>query len=311
MATVQVKDLLEYFDFKLIAGEAGLSRKITTSEVSRPSLEMTGYFKLYSKERLQFIGNTEIAYFEHLSDDERRDRLARICTQETPGIIFSKNLKIPQVFIEEAEKLAIPLLQSSYTTTQLISHISRYLQMQFAPKTAMHGVLVDVYGVGVLITGKSGVGKSETALDLIKRGHRLVADDCVDIRQDDHNDLIGSSPPLIEHHLEIRGLGIINVMSLFGAGSVVKYKKISLIVHLELWEDTKQYDRLGLDEDKIKIMDVYLPKATIPVRPGRNLAVMIEVAAMNFRLKRMGVHTARNFSNQLSIAIENDKSHLD
>src|SRR5690606_25921627 len=160
--------------------------------------------------------------------------------------------------------------------------------------------LVDIYGVGVLITGQSGVGKSETALELVKRGHRLVADDSVEIRQEDYDTLVGSSPPLIEHMLEIRGLGIINVMTLFGAGAVRSFKKIALVINLELWDDKKQYDRLGLDEDKLQIMDVALPKITVPVRPGRNLAVIIEVAAMNFRLKRMGINAAEEFSDRLT-----------
>ena len=197
------------------------------------------------------------------------------------------------------------------TTTRVISRITNFLEREFAPSTAVHGVLIDIYGVGVLITGQSGVGKSETALELVKRGHRLVADDNVEIKQEDYDTLVGSAPPLIEHMLEIRGLGIINIMTLFGAGSVRTKKRISLVIKLENWDDNKQYERLGLDDETMKIMDVTLPKATIPVRPGRNLAVIIEVAAMNFRLKRMGVNAAQEFSDRLTNMIESEKETIE
>jgi HPr kinase/phosphorylase len=189
-------------------------------------------------------------------------------------------------------------------TTRFSSRLTNFLESKLAPTTAVHGVLVDVYGIGVLITGKSGVGKSETALELVKRGHRLVADDCVEIRQEDQDTLVGTSPDLIEHLLEIRGLGIINVMTLFGAGAVRSNKRITLIMNLEIWDAKKQYDRLGLDEEKMRIIDTDVPKLTVPVRPGRNLAVIIEVAAMNFRLKRMGVNAAQQFTDRLSDVIE-------
>lgn len=222
----------------------------------------------------------------------------------TPGIIISRGQEPPLELIEAATENDVPVIRSHYKTTRLSSHLTNYLESLLAPTTAIHGVLVDVYGVGVLITGKSGVGKSETALELVKRGHRLIADDCVEIRQEDQDTLIGSSPELIKHLLEIRGLGIINVMTLFGAGAVRNYKKISLVINLELWDPTKVYDRLGLDEEKIKIIDAHIQKLTVPVRPGRNLAVIIEVAAMNFRLKRMGVNAAEQFSNRLTDVIE-------
>jgi HPr kinase/phosphorylase len=189
-------------------------------------------------------------------------------------------------------------------TTRFSSRLTNFLESKLAPTTAVHGVLVDVYGIGVLITGKSGVGKSETALELVKRGHRLVADDCVEIRQEDQDTLVGNSPDLIEHLLEIRGLGIINVMTLFGAGAVRSNKRITLVMNLEIWDSKKQYDRLGLDEEKMKIIDTEVTKLTVPVRPGRNLAVIIEVAAMNYRLKRMGVNAAQQFTERLSDVIE-------
>lgn len=311
MSTVRTKDLLEHFNLELVAGKDGIHREITTSDISRPGIEMTGYFKYYPKERLQLIGKTEMAYFMELSDADKRDRAMNLCTDITPGIVISRGMDIPEALIEAANDSGVPILHSPRKTTRVISRLTNYLETKFAPFTAIHGVLVDIYGVGVLITGQSGVGKSETALELVKRGHRLVADDSVEIRQEDYDSLVGNSPPLIEHLLEIRGLGIINVMTLFGAGSVRSHKKISLIINLEIWDQKKQYDRLGLDEDKMRIMEVDIPKATIPVRPGRNLAVIIEVAAMNFRLKRMGVNAAEEFSERLTTMIKNEKDETE
>ncbi|WP_198029984.1 HPr(Ser) kinase/phosphatase [Oceanobacillus manasiensis] len=311
MSTVRTKDLLEHFNLELVAGKDGIHREITTSDISRPGIEMTGYFKYYPKERLQLIGKTEMAYYMELSDADKRDRAANLCTDITPGIVISRGMDIPEALIEAANESGVPILHSPRKTTRVISRLTNYLETKFAPFTAIHGVLVDIYGVGVLITGQSGVGKSETALELVKRGHRLVADDSVEIRQEDYDSLVGNSPPLIEHLLEIRGLGIINVMTLFGAGSVRSHKRISLIINLEIWDKKKQYDRLGLDEDKMRIMEVDIPKATIPVRPGRNLAVIIEVAAMNFRLKRMGVNAAEEFSERLTTMINNEKDETE
>src|SRR5690625_6237203 len=201
-------------------------------------------------------------------------------------------MEVPEKMIEAANHAGVPIFQSPRKTTRVISRLTNYLEIKFAPFTAIHGVIVDIYGVGVLITGQSGVGKSEAAMELVKRGHRLVADDSVEIRQEDYDTLIGNSPPLIENLLEIRGLGIINVMTLFGAGAVRNFKKISMIINLELWDQKKQYDRLGLEDETLKIMDVDKPKDKIPVQTGRKLAVIVEVTAINFRLKRMGVNTA-------------------
>lgn len=306
-AIVRTKDLLENFNLTLVAGEDGVHREIITSDISRPGMEMTGYFKYYPKERLQLIGKTEMAYFRELTKEEQRERSENLCTDITPGIVITRGMEIPEVLIEAANESGVPVLHSPRKTTRVISRLTNYLESKFAPFTAIHGVLVDIYGVGVLIIGQSGVGKSETALELVKRGHRLVADDSVEIRQEDYDSLVGNSPPLIEHLLEIRGLGIINVMTLFGAGSVRSKKRISMVINLENWDEKKQYDRLGLDEDLMKIMDVHLPKATIPVRPGRNLAVIIEVAAMNYRLKRMGVNAAEEFSERLTTMIEDEQ----
>ncbi|HLS67629.1 MAG TPA: HPr(Ser) kinase/phosphatase [Pseudogracilibacillus sp.] len=312
MRVVRTKDLLDNFDLTIVAGADGIHREISSNDISRPAFEMTGFFEYYPKERIQIIGQTEMNYFKNLSTLEKRDRAKRLCTDVTPGIIVSNWMDVPDVLLDAANDAGVPILKSARPTSRVIVRITNYLESRFAPTTAVHGVLVDIYGVGVLILGQSGVGKSETALELVKRGHRLVADDSVEIRQEDYDTLIGSAPPLIEHLLEIRGLGILNIMTLFGAGAVKKFKRISYVVQLELWDDKKQYERLGIEEEMMKIMDVEIPKATIPVRPGRNLAVIIEVAAMNFRLKRMGVNAAADFSDQLATIIsDNNEPHFE
>ncbi|MEW9109640.1 HPr(Ser) kinase/phosphatase [Cytobacillus gottheilii] len=310
MPKVRTKEVIEKFNLELISGEEGINRPITTTDISRPGIELAGFFDYYPAERIQLIGKTELTFAKKLNKSERAGRLERLCSDITPAIIVTREMEIPEELIEASEREAVPLLRTKQKTTRFSSMLTNFLESKLAPTTAIHGVLVDIYGVGVLITGKSGVGKSETALELVKRGHRLVADDCVEIRQEDEDTLVGSSPELIEHLLEIRGLGIINVMTLFGAGAVRSYKKIALVMDLEIWDPKKQYDRLGLDEEKMKIIDTEVTRLTVPVRPGRNLAVIIEVAAMNFRLKKMGVNAAQQFTDKLSDVIE-DGDHED
>ncbi|WP_026559661.1 HPr(Ser) kinase/phosphatase [Bacillus sp. J37] len=304
MPKVRTKDLVDKFNFEIVSGEEGINRPITTSDLSRPGIEMAGFFTYYPKERVQLLGKTELSFFHQLSPQEKKHRMDELCTDITPAIIVTREMETPQELIEASEREGVPVLRSPMKTTRLSSHLTNFLEGKLAPTTAVHGVLVDIYGVGVLIIGKSGVGKSETALELVKRGHRLVADDCVEIRQEDTDTLIGSAPELIEHLLEIRGLGIINVMTLFGAGAVRSFKRITLVINLEIWDKNKQYDRLGLEEDKMRIIDTDITKLTVPVRPGRNLSVIIEVAAMNHRLKRMGVNAAEQFTSKLAGVIE-------
>lgn len=306
VSKVQTRDLIEQFQLELVRGEDGLHRPITTSDISRPGLEMAGFIKYYPAERLQLIGRTELAFFNGLDRRTGIDRMVALCRDETPGIIVSRGFEAPPELVEASNRTGVPIMRSPLTTTRLSSKVTNYLEGKLAPTTAIHGVLLDIYGVGVLITGASGVGKSETALELVKRGHRLVADDSVEIRQKDEGFLVGNAPELIQYLLEIRGLGIINIMTLFGARAIRNYKKVTLIVHLELWHEDKMYDRIGLEEQSMKIIDTELPKLTIPVRPGRNLAVIVEVAAMNYRLKRMGMNAAKDFSARLTEAIEGD-----
>ncbi|WP_139491229.1 HPr(Ser) kinase/phosphatase [Brevibacillus dissolubilis] len=308
MRKTRVNHLVERFNMKVLSGEENLSREITVTDLNRPGLQLAGYFSHYPQERIQIFGITEMEFLNTLTHEERDQRLRFLMNEETPCLLIARNLEVPVEMIEASAETGVPLLQSPLATTALVSKLTNYLEDKLAPTTTMHGVLTDIYGVGVLITGSSGIGKSETALELVKRGHRLVADDAVEIRQTQEGQLIGSAPELIQHLLEIRGVGIINVMTMFGAGAVRNMKNIAMVVQLELWDQHKQYERLGLDEEKIKIMDTEIPVLTVPVRPGRNLAVIIEVAAMNFRLKRMGYNAAVHFSKRLTDTIEENEA---
>jgi len=308
---VKVAELVRHFQLEVLSGEDGLKRLITVDDLYRPGLEMAGYFHYHPIERIQILGRTEISFISMLPSDERRERMRRICLEETPCILISRGLEAPDELIEFSNETQIPVLRSNIATTILSSRITDFLENKLAPTATIHGVLVDVYGVGMLITGGSGIGKSETALELVKRGHRLIADDAVEIRQTSDGKLTGTAPELIRHLLEIRGLGIINVMTLFGAGAVRTQKRIGLVIRLENWQQDKQYDRLGLDEEKTQIIETHVPLVTIPVRPGRNLAVIIEVAAMNFRLKRMGYNAALQFTNKLTETIADDMEDYD
>lgn len=303
LAKVRTEDMIEQFKLELISGEEGVHKLITTSDISRPGLEISGFFNYYPAERIQLLGRSEISFIEELSGIDRQERMELLCNPTTPGIVITRGLDIPTELLVASERHSVPVMRTTMKSTRFSSRLTNYLESRLAPTTAVHGVLVDIFGIGVLITGQSGVGKSETALALIERGHQLVADDCVEIRQEDEDLLVGSAPELLEHLLEIRGLGIINVMTLFGAGAVRPSKKITLTIHLELWDQDRHYDRLGLDEEKMKIIDTEITKLTVPVRPGRNLAVIIEVAAMNFRLKKLGVNAAEQFTERLNDVI--------
>ncbi|KZE81086.1 MULTISPECIES: HPr(Ser) kinase/phosphatase [Paenibacillus] len=308
---VKVSDLVREFHLEIICGEEGLKRPIVTADLYRPGLEMAGYYEFHPTDRVQILGKTELTFFDGLSSEERMDRMHRLCApEETPCIIISRGMDAPIELLAAANEHQITVVRTAMATTILASRVTNFLENRLAPTTTIHGVLVDVYGIGMLISGSSGIGKSETALELVKRGHRLIADDAVEIRQTADHQLIGNAPELIRHLLEIRGIGIINVMTLFGAGAVRTEKKISVVVKLETWQQDKQYDRLGLDEETTQIIDTNIPLVTVPVRPGRNLAVIIEVAAMNFRLKRMGYNAALQFTNKLTESLAEDMDDL-
>lgn len=306
---ILVKQLVNDLKLNVISGEESLGKKtVTTSDLSRPDFEMTGYFAYYPQRRLQLFGLTETAFAKGLTGEERSVVIRRMCQEETPAFVISSGLPAPVELITEASNAGIPVLGSDLPTTRLSSVLTDYLHTQLAERRSMHGVLVDVYGLGVLITGDSGVGKSETALELIKRGHRLIADDRVDVYQQDESTIVGEAPRILKHLMEIRGIGIIDVMNLFGAGAVRQNATISLIVNLENWRADRNYDRLGSEDSTQQIFDVPVPKMTIPVKVGRNLAIIIEVAAMNFRAKSMGYDATKVFEENLSSLIKENSS---
>ncbi|MDF2947687.1 MAG: HPr kinase/phosphorylase [Bacillales bacterium] len=310
MSKVTISDVINKFNFEVVSGEEGISKPVLKSDLSRPGLVMAGFDEYYPAKRIQILGKTELTFFAGLNYEDRQNRMSRLCQLDTPGIIVTRGLDVPEELIIASEYASVPVMKTPAKSSRIESKLTNYLEYKLAPTTAVHGVLIDIYGVGVLITGQSGVGKSETALELVKRGHRLVADDCVEIHQEEDDKLVGHAPELIAHLLEIRGLGIINVMTLFGAGAVRTYKQISLIINLENWDPNKVYDRLGLDEQYVKIIDTEIPKMVVPVRPGRNLAIIVEVAAMNFRLKKLGVNAAEQFANKLTDVIEDAEREL-
>ena len=305
MPKITTRELAEKLNLEVISGEKGLDREITTDELSRPALQLAGYFSHYSPKRIQILGTSELSFFKLIPDVEKKSRMRMLCTRITPCIIISRELEVPKELIEAANKYDTPVLRCRQDTTKLMGNISNHLRRVFAPTTSIQGVFIEVYGIGVLLTGESGIGKSEIALELIKRGHRLVADDRVDIREIEKGFLIGScESTLIKHLLEIRGLGIINVMTLFGTGAVRSDKRLQLNIHLETWNDQKQYDRIGLGNESKEILNSKIEKKTIPVRPGRNVAIIIESAAMNYRLNQMGVNTAKDFTSRLAEEIK-------
>ncbi|CAI3250975.1 HPr(Ser) kinase/phosphatase [Enterococcus cecorum] len=302
--TVKVIDLVNALQLEIITGdEEALQREIKISDISRPGLELTGYFAYYSYNRIQLFGSKEITFAQRMLPEERLMVMRRMCAPEIPAFVISRGLEVPKELIQAGDEAGIPVLRSSVSTSRLLGQLSSFLDSKLAVRESVHGVLVDVYGLGVLIQGSSGIGKSETALELIKRGHRLIADDRVDVYKQDDLTLIGEPPKILEHLIEIRGIGIIDVMNLFGASAVRGSMQVQLAVYLEAWEKDKKYDRLGSENVTVEIGDVAIPQIRIPVKTGRNVAIIIEVAAMNFRAKTMGFDATKKFEERLSLLI--------
>lgn len=281
--------------------------KIYTTEVNRPGLPIVGYFEKFVPERIQIMGNAEWLYYDELPYTLRYDSIDKFLAYPIPALIIARDLPIFPEFFELAKKHNRTILRAAKNTSIVINELVSFLSIKLAPTTTMHGVLIEVYGVGVLLIGKSGIGKSETALDLIIRGHRLVADDSVEIRQDEDK-LFGQCPELIRYFMEIRGIGIIDVERLYGVGSVKEYESIDLVVELEFWDDKKTYDRLGLDEETMEILGIKVPKVTVPVKPGRNVAMIVELAARNNRQKRLGYNAAQVLNDRILKEIESRKN---
>lgn len=283
-------------------------KEIMVSDIYRPGLELTGYFDFYPKERIQLLGRTEISYAARLDHESLVNVFKRLCTQQTPCFFVSRSLPVPKELKEAAEDAEIPILSSTESTTYVSSRLTEYLRERLAVRDTVHGVLVEVKGMGILLTGDSGVGKSETALGLIHRGHRLIADDRVDVYQRDVETVMGEAPQILKHLMEIRGIGIIDVMDLFGVGAVKNREVIQLVIKLVNWNEKANYDRLGFEESKREICNVEIPQITIPVKVGRSMEDIIEIAAMNFRAKRMGYNATTTFDNNLtSLIAENSK----
>ncbi|EGF16120.1 HPr kinase/phosphorylase [Streptococcus sanguinis] len=306
--SVKVKDLLKMSRLSQEYGDKVLLEKeIKTSDISRPGLEMTGYFDFYTPERIQLIGMKEWSYLMKMSSHNRHQVLLKMFQPETPVIIIARNLEIPKEMIDAADEKQVAILRSKASTSRLSGEISSYLDSRLAERTSVHGVLMDIYGMGVLIQGDSGIGKSETGLELVKRGHRLVADDRVDIYAKDEVTLWGEPAEILRHLLEIRGVGIIDVMSLYGASAVKDSSQVQIAVYLENYDTQKTFDRLGNDTEELEVAGVRIPRIRIPVKTGRNISVVIEAAAMNYRAKQMGYDATKIFEERLTDLISRNE----
>ncbi len=298
--TIPLSEIVNEFSFeKIYLPEDYESIRIVTPEVNRPGLALTGFFGAFEEQRLQLIGNAENKYLKSLGDEDRTRAIRRFMHKRPAAVLFTSNLEVYQAMIDAAKDENVPVLRTREKTSPIMSSLIASLNTHLAPRVTQHGVLVEVYGEGMLLLGDSGVGKSETAIELVKRGHRLIADDVVDIKRVSAKTLVGTAPEIIRHYVELRGIGIIDVRRIFGMGAVKQSERIDLVIKLEQWEDGKMYDRLGLDDQTENILGLDIPAITIPVKPGRNLAIILEIAAMNNRQKKMGYNTAEEFNKKL------------
>jgi len=301
MYTVELIRLIEKMNLENCTPDIDIKKiKITQPDVNRPALQLAGFFHHFDSERVQIIGHVEMAYLQQMDEEQRLNVLSRLMDFHIPCIVFSRNMEISERLVRLATEKEVPLLRTSKTTSSIMAEIIRWLNVELAPRITIHGGLVDVYGEGILIMGESGIGKSEAALELIKRGHRLVADDAVEIKKVSDDTLIGSAPDITRHFIELRGIGIIDVKTLFGVESVKNTQSIDLVIKLEEWSKDKTYDRLGLEESYIEFLGNKVPCHSIPIRPGRNLAIICEAAAVNYRQKKMGYNAAQEFFNRVT-----------
>ena len=302
--TVSISQLIKDLNLEVVYMPEDKEYFVESEDVNRTGLPLAGYFEYFPYERIQIIGRTEYTYFQNINKEKREEILDKFFSYEIPVLIVTRGLQVDQDIIENAKKYKRVVLSSKCNTTRFTNKLSNYLDSKLAPHVTMHGVLVDVYGIGVLIKGESSIGKSETALELIQKGHRLVADDAVEIRKVDDSRLVGQAPELLKHYMEIRGIGIIDVKSLYGVGAIKNQKAIDIVIELESWNQQKYYDRLGLDREYEEILGRQIEKLVIPVKPGRNTSMIIEVAAMNFRQRGMGIDAAQEFTKKLSEVID-------
>ena len=305
---IRIDEFVEKLDLAVLSPTSKGEMDITTADLNRPGMQFCGFYEYFAYNRPQVIGKMEMTYLEALEPETREAVLEKYMSHDLPCVVICWDMIPPGDLIAKAQARDIPVFQSKLKTTKFTFQAIMYLTRCLAPHVTRHGVLVDVYGVGVLLTGESGVGKSEAALELVKRGHQLVADDVVDICRVADDRLVGEAPEMVRHFMEIRGIGIIDIRAMYGVGSVVIAKSIDMVIHMEKWDSNKEYDRLGLTEETIPILDVKIPYQIMPVRPGRNLAIIIEVAARNLSLKRLGYSAAHELDRRLNEMIAQSKS---
>ncbi len=303
---ISVQEIVEEFDLSILAGNPE-DKYISISDIKRPGIELAGFWEYFTPDRVQLMGMTEISFLKELDSVRLVKSIEKLCTYDLPCVIIARGLEVPDILVEEADRNGIPLLRTDISTTRFLSLLTNYLEESLAPSQTVHGVLVDIYGVGVLIAGKSGIGKSETAVQLVKRGHRLVADDLIIVKKIGERQLVGTAPEVSRHFLEIRGIGIINIRALFGAGAVIEKVDINMIAKLEYWNEEKSYERLGFDNLYGELMGIEIPQVVIPVKPGRDLAMVLEIAAMNYRMNLMGYNAARDFSRKVTEMLRSSK----
>ena len=297
---VPLKTMVKDFSLEVVFAASDFDRiQLTVEDISRPGLQIAGYMDHFEPMRLQVIGNVEASYLQKLTEQERAVTFDRLLSYKFPAILIARNIPIDPMCLKMAQKHNVTVLRTGKATSTIISSIIAYLRAKLAPRITRHGVLMEVYGEGVLLIGESGIGKCEAAVELLKRGHRLIADDAVEIRKIAENSLVGSAPDLIKNYIELRGIGIINVAKLFGVGAVKAENEINLVVNIVSWDPQQVYDRLGLEDQHIELLGAQIPMITIPIKPGRNLAVILEVAAMNNRQKKMGYNAALEFTEQM------------
>ncbi len=298
--TVPLTKIIKEFSLESLYTPANLSELVICStEVNRPGLQMAGYFEFFDEKRIQIIGKAEESYLDNLAAEKAETRMRELFSRKPSAVVVCRKLEISEKFVELAREYDVPLFRTNVSTSSFSAALIAFLNLNLAPRVTRHGVLVEVYGEGILLLGESGVGKSETAIELVKRGHRLIADDAVEIKKVSATTLVGKAPEIIRHYVELRGVGIVDVRRLFGMGAVKESEKLDLVINLEEWDNNKMYDRLGLDEETTEILGIKIPSITLPVSSGRNLSVVIEVAAMNNRQKRMGYNTAKEFNKHL------------
>ncbi len=307
---VNLTKFIEEFHLEVVYKPENLDDvMIKSCDVHRPGIQLgEGYYDYFDKDRIQILGKVEHSYMLGKSSDEREEAYEKLMSNKIPAVVVTRGLEVSEELIEAAKKHEVPLLRTEESTSSFMAALIASLNLSLAPSVTRHGVLVEVYGEGILLLGESGVGKSETAVELIKRGHRLVADDAVDIRRVSAKTLVGSSPEIIRHFIELRGIGIVDVKKIFGMGAVKDTESINLIINLEVWQQGKNYERLGLDREVTNILGIDVPSLTIPVKPGRNLAVIIEIAAMNHRQQKMGYNAAEELSERLTRQMEGNNA---